>query len=197
MTCIVGLIGKDGTVYIGGDAAAVSGLSTSPRKDPKVLVKDGFIFGYTSSFRMGDIIQYSFNIPAFNRKDQSLSEYMRTDFIDELRSCFKKKGYAAVEDGQENGGSFLVGAHGRLFYIGSDYQVGEPLDGYGSVGCGEDLALGSLYTTNDMFKANKIDAETRLTLALSAAAYFSGGVRPPFTILNIPAPLVKKRKNNV
>ena len=194
MTCIVGLVDKDGTVYLGGDAAAVSGLFTSPRKDPKVFVKGDFVYGYTSSFRMGDIIQYSFDAPEFNEHSQTLSEYMRTDFIDNLRSCFKSKGYAANEHGREEAGCFLVGTRGRLFRIDTDYQIGELLDEYCSVGCGDELALGSLHTTNVSFQAGNIDPETRLTLALNAAAYFSGGVRPPFTIVSLPLPKSKKRK---
>jgi hypothetical protein len=194
MTCIVGLVDEKGTVYVGGDAAAVSGLFTSPRKDPKVFIKDDFIYGYTSSFRMGDIIQYSFEAPKFNERVQTLNEYMRTDFVDELRSCFKNKGYASISDNSESAGCFIVGTRGRLFVIEEDYQVGEPLEEYYSVGCGNELALGSLHTTNVAFHAGNVDAETRLTLALAAASHFSGGVRPPFTILSLPQSTKKRRK---
>ena len=194
MTCIVGFVDKDSTVYIGGDAAAVGGLFSTPRKDPKVFIKGDFIYGYTSSFRMGDIIQYSFEAPNFNEKNQTLSEYMRVDFVDSLRKCFKDKGYASKDSDKESAGCFLVGTKGRLFVIQEDYQVGEPLDGYYSVGCGDELALGSLYTTNIASHAGNIDAETRLELALSAAAYYSGGVRPPFTILSLPKSTKKRKK---
>jgi len=62
MTCIVGLV-ENGKVYIGGDSAGVAGLDITTRKDEKVFQKENMIFGFTSSFRMGQILRYSFKNP--------------------------------------------------------------------------------------------------------------------------------------
>ena len=62
MTCIVGLEHK-GKVYIGGDSAGVAGYSLSVRADQKVFINGNFIFGFTSSFRMGQILRFGFNPP--------------------------------------------------------------------------------------------------------------------------------------
>lgn len=61
MTCIVGLV-ENNKVYIGGDSAGVAGLSLMKRADEKVFKKDEFIFGFTSSFRMGQLIGGNFQI---------------------------------------------------------------------------------------------------------------------------------------
>jgi len=60
MTCIVGLIDKESKkIYMGGDSAGVANYSLSVRKDPKVFKRYGFIFGFTSSFRMGQLLMCS------------------------------------------------------------------------------------------------------------------------------------------
>jgi hypothetical protein len=55
MTCIVGIV-ENGKVYMGGDAAGVNGYSVRVRKDPKLFKVGEFLFGYTSSFRMGQLL---------------------------------------------------------------------------------------------------------------------------------------------
>jgi 20S proteasome alpha/beta subunit len=186
MTCIVGVVSKDGSIYIGGDSAAVAGYSIVPRKDPKVFIKDGFIFGFTTSFRMGDIIRYSWDIPKI-KANQDLDHFMRKDFIDNLRECFIDKGFNQKKDEQDEGGTFLVGFRGRLFEVDCDYQVGESLYPYGAVGCGTDLALGALFVTETL------SPEKRVVRALEAAAEFSAGVCPPFNVLCLPYTKSKKK----
>jgi ATP-dependent protease HslVU (ClpYQ) peptidase subunit len=62
MTCIVGMV-ENGKVYIGGDSAGVSGFDYHIREDQKVFQNGDMIFGFTSSFRMGQLLQYSLKIP--------------------------------------------------------------------------------------------------------------------------------------
>src|ERR1019366_6351782 len=77
---------------------------------------------------------------------------------------------------RESGGTFLVGTHGRLFEVSSDYQIGEPADPYAAVGCGSEVALGALHATG----GSKMTPHQRLEAALAAAERFSNGVRGPF-----------------
>ena len=177
MTCIVGIIsGKK--VIIGGDSAGVSNLDITIRRDPKVFRVGKFIIGCTSSFRMIQLLQFSFKPP--KRKKKEVYEYMCTDFIDAVRKCFKEGGYLQkYRLGDEKGGTFLVGYKGRLFEIEDDFQVAEPLDGFCSVGCGSDYAIGSLCTTEN----TKLTAEDRVLKALEVATKRSGGVEPPYIIL--------------
>jgi len=178
MTCIVGLVDKkENKVIIGGDSAGVSGLNLIIRKDEKVFKNKNFIIGCTSSFRMIQLLRFSFIPPDIGGKD--LYEYMCTDFINEVRKCFKEGGYLQkYEDGDEKGGTFLVGFRNRLFHIGNDFQVGESLIGFDACGCGEDFALGSLFST----QKQKISAEKKVLKALECAEHLSGGVSKPFVI---------------
>lgn len=186
MTCIVGLIDNN-RVWIGGDSAGVSGLDVSLRKDPKVFKNGNFLIGYTSSFRMGQLLRFKFNPPKYYAAQHSNDEYkyMCTDFIESVRVCFKDGGYATVLNNEESGGSFLVGFNGRLFKIDSDFQVGESVEKYNSIGCGDSYAKGSLYTIFH-FPNNKVrDPNDVIITALLAAEHFSGGVKSPFLIEHI------------
>lgn len=176
MTCIVGLVDK-GRVYIGGDSAGIAGLSLTVRSDPKVFAIGEFVVGYTSSFRMGQLLRFKFQPPAI---EGDLFAYMATHFVDALRECFKQGGYAEVCNGQESGGNFLVGVRGHLFHIQSDYQVGEALSQYDACGCGDDVACGALYATKGK------GARYRIRTALEAAEQHSAGVRGPFVVLKTP-----------
>lgn len=179
MTCIVGIVDKKNKcVYIGGDSAGVAGYSISIRTDKKVFKKDEFVFGFTSSFRMGQILRYNLSLPKYH-PDTDIFEYMVKDVVEAIRGCFDNYGYKKIESNVDSGGTFLVGFKDRLFQIDSDFQVGENVNGYNAVGCGDDIALGSLYTT-------KIDDDvtTRITKSLEAAAYHSAGVSLPIEIVS-------------
>lgn len=105
MTCIVGYIDKDSNIYMGGDRAGVGGLSLRVRDDTKVFTKGKFIFGYTSSFRMGQLIRFKFSPPK-HHPDVEDFNYMCTDFIDKLRECLSTGGYAKENNNVETGGTF-------------------------------------------------------------------------------------------
>lgn len=178
MTAIVGLA-QDGKVYIGGDSAGVSGLSLSVRADTKVFQKGRYLFGFTTSFRMGQLIRHCLDVP--KPKGTDLEDFMATRFVDALRECLKTGGWARKENDREEGGTFLVGVRGQLFTIYDDYQVGRTADGFAAVGCGDEIALGALYAT----AGTDLKPRKRVKVALRAAERFSAGVRGPFVCMSI------------
>jgi len=175
MTCIVAIVGESGKVIMGADSAGVGGYSIQDRIDPKIYKVGKMLIGYTSSYRMGQLLGYSLNLPK-HKKSMTTEQYMNTLFINEVRNCFAAGGFMTLNAGQEKGGTFIVGYRGRIFSVEDDYQIGETRENYASVGCGADIALGSLHTTEDM----DILSLDRLSLSLKAAANFSAGVNPPF-----------------
>lgn len=177
MTCIAALVDND-TIWMGGDSAGVAGFELCIRSDQKVFKVEKFLFGFTSSFRMGQLLRYSFTPPK-RHPDKDLMAYMVTDFVDAIRKCFKDGGFANKNNEVETGGIFLVGHSGRLFCIEADYQVGESSDLYFAVGCGESYAKGSLFSTKQLI------ASERIRIALESAEHHSAGVRGPFTILSL------------
>ncbi len=136
------------------------------------------IFGFTSSFRMGQILRYSLSCPEQLASETDDYKFMCTMFIDAVRQCLKTGGYAKVKDGEDHGGEFLVGYRGKLYHVHGDFQVGRSVRTFDACGCGEDYALGALWA-GDVGQP----PEERIRRALVAAANFSAGVAPPFFIL--------------
>ncbi|WP_405399196.1 hypothetical protein [Streptomyces microflavus] len=178
MTVIAGLAHK-GRVHLGADSAGVSGLQLTVRRDAKCFRNGPYVMGFTTSFRMGQLLQHALVPPC---PEGDLSRFMATTFIDAVRTCLKDAGWARKESEQEQGGTFLVGVAGHLFTIYSDYQVGEAIDGYDAVGCGDELALGALHATATL----GLPPRARLTAALAAADHHSAGVTGPYTYASTP-----------
>ena len=182
MTCVVALEHK-GEVYFGCDSTGVKDdqvLAKIPRNDEKIFKNGPFLIGFTSSFRMGQILRYSLKIPRQGRKQ--VMTYLVNDLMDTVRSTFKKKGFSSKkseDDSSDYGGEFLLGYKGRVYSIGSDYQVGINTNGYAAVGCGEPIAMGSFHSTKDVR-----DPVKRCRMALEAAATFSAGVEGPFKFMS-------------
>ena len=175
-TCIVGLE-SDGNVYIGGDSAGVAGYARSVRVDEKVFIKGRMIFGFTSSFRMGQILRYSFDPPEQTIKQEDYA-YLCGSWVDALVKCLKDKGYAKVNNNEVTGGIFLLGFNGALYRVESDFQVGRRTDSYDACGCGEQFALGALAVLEE----KHIGPEEKVRRALEIAERFSAGVKGPFVI---------------
>ena len=183
MTCVISLI-HDGEVYMGSDSAGTnSWLSQQTRSDPKIYrLKNpmaNYLIGFTSSFRMGQVLGLDFEPPLF-RPNQELFSYMVTDFIGAVRKKLKDSGFTKIDNNVEEGGCFLVGVQGGVFQVEEDFQVGIPGYSYTAVGCGKDLAFGSLHTTEKY--RFELSPEKRIRLALEAAEEFSAGVRRPFRV---------------
>lgn len=187
MTCIVGLVcPKEKKVYVGGDSAGVAGLNISIRKDVKVFRNGPFIMGFTTSFRMGQLLRYNFEPPQRPEDMEDDMKFMVSYFIPAVKKCFKDGGFLKTKDNQDEGGAFLVGYKGSLYQIDDDYQVGQHTDDIASVGCGSQIALGAMYALSDW------SPRDRISRALEITTHLNAGVRPPFVIEELEYELPKR-----
>lgn len=175
MTCIIGLEHK-GKVYMGGDSAAVNNIAIYQTEVRKVFRANGFLIGWTGSFRMGQILQYQLQVPV-QTTDQTDMEYMVTIFIEAVRKCFVDFGYD--KGGEDSGGTFLVGYHGQLYTIYSDYQVQQYAGAMNAVGSGQEYALGAMTALSDMSPKRRIKA------ALKIAGKWSDSVCGPYYVMEL------------
>lgn len=173
MTCIVGLTDYN-TVYIAGDSAGANSHTVTIHEDPKVFRKKNFLFGFTTSFRFGQILRYSLEPPEDNSEDPMA--YLVSQFIPALRKTLADQGYTPTENGMVSGGQFLLGYRGSLFFIGENFMVGKPRNQLDAVGSGSEVALGSLHTSVGR------EPMDRLTKALTIASEITPYVRPPFVV---------------
>jgi len=177
MTCVVGLVQK-GRVYIGVDSSSVQGWTRRASNVSKVFRRGPFLVGYTTSFRMGQLLEHHLVVPKQLPRQGDMT-YMVTEFIESARKLLKEKGFAKVEANNEKGGQFLVGYRGHLYSIESDFQVGELADGYDSIGSGSEFALGAMAALQGR------PPTRRIRRALEIAAHFNMGVCPPFIVKSI------------
>ena len=182
MTCIVAVKYKD-QVYLGGDSLGSSGLDVMVRQDTKVFRKKDMMIGYTSSYRLGQLLRFKLEIPVHKSKI-SAYEYMCTDFIDAVRKCLKDNGYTTISNNNEAIGEFIVVYKSHIFHIYDDLQVGETRNDYDACGCGEKYALGSCFAYIESNAILTKKPKYIVLAALKAAQEHSGGVRKPFTILH-------------
>lgn len=180
MTCVVAMIGKDG-VYMGADSAGSNSYTYTKRKDKKLFFNGDYMIGYTTSFRMGQILMFC-DLPKVTSDDRKdLFKFMVTKFIDSVRKHLKDSGYSKIESNSESGGCFLVAVDKRVFKIEDDYQVSESLDNFTSCGSGEDHAYCCMKTLS-LIKSD-MSTEDKLKTALTVAESIGCFVKKPFNII--------------
>ena len=178
MTCIVAVRGKDGSVIMGGDSMGADGWDRMTIAEPKVFRLGDYAIGYTSSFRMGQLLGFSMEAPAPPKKRADLARFMRREFTDAVRSTLKAGGWIKITDAKEDAGSFLVAVRGRVFNFGDELYSVESAEPFDSVGCGRAYALGALRALHDV--PVSMNARQRCEAALKVAVRSSTGVSAPF-----------------
>ena len=173
MTCIIGYA-HDAHVYIGADSMASNGYESRVTALRKVFRVGPFLIGYTTSFRMGQILQYHLEVRA-QQDGESDERYMVVAFAESVRECLKVRGYSRVDSNNETGGRFVVGYKDRVYEVASDYQVNHYNDGLVAVGAGADFALGAMYALD-------LSPKKRILKALAISADLSPSVQGPFYV---------------
>lgn len=182
MTCIVAVKGGSGSVWLGADTVGANDWQVTPRADSKIVTITGddaeIVCGYTTSFRMGQILRHHVKLPP--KWNKELDDWLVVDVIEAIREAFANHGWDRKEDkGEQWGGSFIMVSAGRIFTVQDDFQLAESRRSYDALGCGQYNAMGALYATEGQ------SAKARVETALNAAAELNPFVRGPFEIVEI------------
>ena len=180
MTCIIGLE-HEGHIYLGGDSAAVDDWNNiSCVREPKVFHNGGLMMGYTTSFRMGQLLRHRF-VPPKHERNISTMQYMVVNFMDAWRETLKESGWLQKEDeGIEKGGTFIVAHRGEMFTIRDNFQADSLMRSVVTVGCGGFIAQGAMAALEKYVA----DPEERIRAAFEIVADQNSGVRGPYTVIN-------------
>lgn len=177
MTCIIAYV-EGGKVYMGGDSAGSSEEFTSNRVQPKVFVNGEFCFGYTGSFRLGQIMEHCFDPSDLPKRGEDVMKYMVRKFVPDLKMAFDLNDWPFHDDEKKVLG-ILVGVRGHLYEIEYDYQVGEWDLPYFAIGSGAPYAMGAMHALHPSI----LPATDKINLSLEAAKSFDPSVSGPFKIV--------------
>ena len=142
MTVIIGRE-DNGKVYMGGDSIASDGYCKLIVASPKVSKMGEFIIGYTTSFRMGQLLQYELVVRKQNENETN-EAYLVTVFVTAVRELFAAHGYSKIDNNRHEGGAALVGYRGELYTLESDYQISRWASSVATLGAGGQYALGAM-----------------------------------------------------
>jgi len=176
VTCIVA-IEENNKVIMGGDRLGSNGHTGAPVSESKVFRKGPLLIGYTSSFRMGQLLQHALEVPVLPA-ETDLDKWVAIDLMRAIRKAYKDNGWDKERDGEAQGGSFLVAIGGRCYEIQGDYSYLRNSNGEYAIGSGVHYALGSLRSTR-----GKMTSRKRILESLETAAEYVVSVSGPFDIV--------------
>lgn len=154
MTCIVGLE-FNGKVIIGGDVQGTAWNSKVIHTQPKVFEKSGVAFGYTTSYRFGQVLEHGLKNPVVPEDADEVYRWLITVLVPDIAASLKA---AAVE----GGGNCLIGIKGQLWELQNDFSVLRSTLGYRSVGSGTEYAHGSIFQSLKMMTPTTQDAAEKV-----------------------------------
>lgn len=181
MTCIVGYE-HNGKVYIAGDSLSSNSSHGTVMTVPKVFQRGEMIFGYTSTWRFGQLLQFVFDHPP---RYEGLSdlEYLITAWIPALATMLETNRHLEKEtNGFAGCGYAIIGYRGNVYFLNGDLSLLHPKDGYYAVGCGDEFARGAMHV---LTQGNVKNPEDVVRKAIEAAAHHSVGVGGDIHIISL------------
>ncbi|EON7974069.1 hypothetical protein HI146_RS28735, partial [Escherichia coli] len=156
MTCIIAH--TDGvSSFIAGDKLGSNGFTKTVQTEPKVFEKefiklhdDGLTrtkevmaLGYTTSFRMGQLLNYNLNLPEQDAS-QTFSQYLVLKVIPIIRQMFKEEWGARDASQDVGGGQFIILHNHTIYEVQEDFSVLQPKTRITAVGSGTYHAIAAM-----------------------------------------------------
>ncbi len=185
MTCVIAIKNPDGSITLGGDKAASTEYDSRITTMPKIFKVGDFHFGYTTSFFMGQILQYGFTPPTrpVGISDQ---EYLFIHVRNELTKLFEREKFGVRNENsiEKLFGTFIIVYRGRVYEVLSNMAMLEYVDAVTVVGCGVHCALGAIYSIQQ--HVHDMPAEQIIRSALRSCSMILTGVSEECDIIHIP-----------
>ncbi len=183
MSCVTSVIAGT-TMAMGADSAASGdgdGIFRIP--EPKVFVRDAYLFGVTGSYRVAQVLRFKAQLPPPPQKSPEMRSFLVCSLMPTIAAALRADGVA--HEGRNILGprtSLLLGCCGQLWHIGPDLTV-LPEGNYAAIGSGYMRAYSALYALEQV--GGSESPERCVEIALQAAAEFTSTVRPPWQIVSI------------
>lgn len=184
MTCVVGMVDQENRVqYLASDSLYSDGQRAAVGRVEKVFQAGPYLIGFCGNPRAIQLLRYNTILPDPPRDESLLMGFMASKFISHVRTLFNTAGLVLKGDGvmeQLGDMQVMVVVRGHIYVIWADMQVEETAEDYNAMGSGEDIALGSLYSTDGE------EAESRIRMAIAAAGHHCESVGGPVNFLSMP-----------
>jgi hypothetical protein len=167
-------------VFIGGDVQGTGWNNKVVHTQPKVFNKKGVLFGFTTSYRFGQVLEHNLQDPVVPLDaNGDVYRWLISVLIPDIRRILKDNGY-------EKGGTCLIGVRGQLWEMQDDFSVLRSVCGYGSCGSGYEYAMGSMSTTMAVTPPrNEDEVIAMLKRAVYVAGTFSPSVGTDCTVVSV------------
>lgn len=171
MTCIIAF--TDGkSSFIAGDKLGSNGFTKSVMVEPKVFEKEfhrvstndegtvrtreTMALGYTTSFRMGQLLSYNLLLPDQDA-NQSFSQYLVQKVIPLIRHMFKDEWGARDSSQDIGGGQFIILHNHTIYEVQGDFSVLQPKTQITAVGSGTYHAIAAMQALQSVSSDTKKD----------------------------------------
>ncbi len=170
------------TVVFAADSAAASGNEIYTLETEKVFKRDGYLFGYCASYRIGQILRHCVQLPEYPEEATDMEGFMVRALVPAIRKAVETEG--AVGSGRGFLGDktcILTCIRGQIWNIGPDLAVIRESP-FAAIGSGRLRAYAALHALR---AAGIKPVQRRIKLALEATAEFTSDVRPPWLVVTM------------
>lgn len=138
MTCIVGVeVGNK--VVLAGDIQGSGGNNKVIHTQPKVFKNGKMGFGYTTSYRFGQLIEHSITKEFVPESPDLIYPWLIKEFVPHCQKTLETGGYSG-------GGNALIGVNGQLWELQGEFSILRSTKGFNAVGSGYEYALAAMHT---------------------------------------------------
>lgn len=186
MTVIVAVRDEQGVV-VGADTRTMFGWEAATGRQEKVTAwraASGRVLylGASGAVRLANVARFLELPEGLGDGGTDDHAWMVKSLVPALRAASSEAGFTEKEkDREAHGGALLAVTGGRVFSVGSDWSVFEPVDPYWTIGSGAAIASGALHAILSV--APGLSAEHAARAALEAACAHSASCGAPFQIL--------------
>lgn len=179
MTTLVGIQGKDFTVFAADSQITDNDQRIISVQTPKIVSVGKYLLGVTGDSRPGDILAYNWNPPAYKNNYHPV-EFMGKKIIPSIYSAFKENGYEV--DPKETNFAYLLSFNAYLFSIGGDLSFNASEMGLFAAGSGGNYALGYLYSLEPKSYNKLLTAKVVAEKAVKIASVLDINTCPPIQL---------------
>lgn len=187
MTCILAYVDNESVVHMVGDSAGtdVRQHSRVDLSSKKIFKHGDMLMGYTTSFRMGQLLENCLEIP---ERSEGLTDYqyLVKQFVPALRKLYTGEGYMLATE--KDGGTFIIGWHGQLYEIADDFAVLHSSNCFTSVGSGTPYAKAAFMALVEHGVVDKIGIREALESVITITSRFNITVSGRIDYLNDSQP---------